>query len=86
MAKKSLEEAVDRIGQTVKVGSIVVAPDGNSYISISRIIRITPKMVELVRLDDGNPYRHGQGLKKQSQILCIDGIEATVMHLLSQNL
>lgn len=81
--KKSLEIATDKLGQDVKVGSIVVAPNGNRNIQIGRVTRITPKMV---RVDNINSRWSSDELKYHDQIVCIDEMEQTVLYLLSRNL
>lgn len=80
MAKK-LNITYDKIGQEVKVGSLVVAPDTKTQLFIGKVESISPKQLKL-----RNVEKNWTSYKYHSEVLCIDGLEGTVMFLLASNL
>jgi hypothetical protein len=73
---KKLTEVFDKIGQPIKVGSIVAAPCSASMITINRVEKITPKQLRLS--NTSYKYHH--------EVICLDEMEATVMYLMTRNL
>lgn len=83
MSSKTDQDAVylDRIGQEVRVGSIVATPSSISSITICRVIAITPKSFRVEYISGG-----GNTLKRRNEVICLDEMEATVMYLMTRNL
>jgi hypothetical protein len=75
----------DKIGQEIKVGSIVAAPYTKTLLNICKIQSILPKTVKLEGINCKLNYRNTV-YKKHHEVVCLDEMEATVMFLLKQNL
>ena len=84
MAKQ--REATDRLGQTIKEGSIVAAPDSKTSLFIGRVIKITPKQLRLENLDNrAKGYRGSSPYKYHHEVVCLDQMQEIVMYLLKLN-
>jgi hypothetical protein len=74
-----MTDAVDRIGQPVKVGSPVAFPISASMIGIGRVEKITPKQFKIKPIN----YSHFI-YKNQSEIISLDDNPKIIEYLLSQ--
>lgn len=83
MTSKSLEVAYDKIGNEIRVGSIVIAPYTASMILIAKVTRITPKQVQLTTIGDKT---RGAANKSHNEVVCVDDAGQIVMYMMSQNL
>jgi len=82
-------KAYDRLGQELRVGSIIAAPHTRSAIVIGRITKITPKMICFEDIDrkplkaqSASPTQH----KYHTEVICLDTLEETVMFMMTRNL
>jgi hypothetical protein len=74
--------ALDKLGQEVRVGDLVVAPESKTKLDVCRVLEVTPKMYRVQSItSDDSPC-----LKSHSQVISLNKIEAVVMYLMSQNL
>lgn len=76
----------DRLGQELKEGSVVVAPDTKTSMFIGRVLKITPKQVKLENLDKAKSQWRRHPYKYHHEVVCLDQMQATVLYLLSRNL
>ena len=79
-----MTECQDKLGQVIKMGSLVACPTGsnNNRISLCRVEKIMPKQVKVKPIDDtwmSEYYRF------QAEVICIDNIEETVMWLMTRS-
>lgn len=75
----------DKLGQEIKIGSVVAAPHTKTLMHICRVRNISPKMVKLEGLNCKINHKN-TAYKKHGEVVCLDEIEATLMLLLAQNL
>lgn len=75
----------DKIGQEIKVGSVVAAPHTKTLMNICRVSNISPKTVKLEGINCKLNWKNAV-YKKHREVVCLDEMEATVMFLLQQNL
>lgn len=87
MSKTDLSVTEDKIGQEVKVGSIVAMPETKSLLKIGRVLKISPKtlLIQDVNGTSSNS-RWDESRKKHKEVICLDEMEATVMYLMTRNL
>lgn len=82
-----MQATKDKIGQEIKIGSLVAAPVGRGVLSICRVVKIAPKQLRLEQIKKQNQYNCiVTYYKYHNEVICIDGIEESVLYLLSQNL
>ena len=86
MAK--LEEVKDILGQTVKVGSLVAAPNTKTQMWIGRVSEITPKQLRIEDMSGKTDYRGKvkAAYKNHEQVVCLDQIPESLFIILKQNL
>jgi hypothetical protein len=72
------------MGQEVRVGSIVVAPDSKTSMFIGRVIKITPKQLRLENLDIAPSTYRREPYKYHHEVVCLDQMQETVMYLLKR--
>ena len=75
--KNQLTETRDKIGQTIKVGSIIAVPVSAGYLEIVKVTKITAKKVMFK-----NRYRT-EKRKDQSEVICLDNIEELSLYILA---
>ena len=77
--------AYDRIGQEIKVNSLVAGPDTKTTIDVFRVKKITPKQLKLLPISKSetsyNPFKY----KNHEEVICLDNIDQTTVYMLSQN-
>lgn len=81
--------AYDRIGQEIKVGSIIAVPYTKSKLAIGRVTSITPKKVrfeDIHRIHGSSQEARPTYNKYQSEVICLDNLDETVMFIMTQNL
>lgn len=86
---KTLDVAFDRLGQEMRVGSIIAAPYTRSRIVIGRVTRMTDKMLRFEDIDRNTGTAQSSRPtynKYHNEVICLDEMEATVMFLMTQNL
>jgi hypothetical protein len=80
------EVVQDKIGQEVRVGSIVAAPNSKTSLVICRVTKLMPKKLRLEEVGaETRSYRPSWD-KYHHEVICIDEMEHTVMYLMTQNL
>jgi hypothetical protein len=76
----------DKIGQEIRLGSIVAAPNGKSSMILCRVIKIMPKKIRIEEVGNELKSYKPNWDKMHDQVICLDDLEQTVMHLMTQNL
>lgn len=81
----SNEIIYDKIGQEMKVGSIIAMPDSRSVLKIGRIQCISPKTILAIDINSESSYNRGSR-KRHQEVICLDEMETTVIYLMTRNL
>jgi len=79
---ENLEIVNDKIGQEIRVGSIVAMPNAKTELKIGRVKKISSKTI---LCEDVN-RTSSQSRKRHTEVICLDEMEATVMYLMTRNL
>lgn len=76
----------DKIGQEVRLGSIVAAPNTKTKLIICRVTKLMPKKLRLEEVGSETKSYRPIWDKYHHEVICIDEMEHTVMYLMTQNL
>lgn len=76
----------DKIGQDIRVGSIVAVPNSKTNLEICRVIKIMPKQLRCEKVEGNISRWHGIWNKYHNEVICLDEMEQTVMYMMSRNL
>jgi hypothetical protein len=80
------EVVQDKIGQEVRVGSIVAASNSKTSLVICRVTKLMPKKLRLEEVGTETRSYRPNWDKYHHEVICIDEMEHTVMYLMTQNL
>ena len=77
--------AYDRLGQEIKVNSLVAGPDTKTTIDVFRVEKITPKQLKLLSVSKTKPRYNPYKYKNHEEVICLDNIDQTTVYMLSRN-
>lgn len=80
-------ETKDILGQTIRVGSLVAAPDTKTSMYIGRVRKITPKQLCIENMQGKKDSKGSLGVayKYHSHVVCLDSIPESLLILLNHN-
>ena len=84
--KEEEQVVFDKIGQEIRLGSIVAAPNSKTSLVICRVTKLMPKKLRIEEVGNETKTYRPNWDKYHHEVICIDEMEHTVMYLMTQNL